>query len=111
LPTRSCAGNQWAVAALAASVVAFYASARSLQIGPALEVIAFTSVAVNLIAISGGILVFHDSIGTGTPQIVGRMLFFCFVIAGAALMPAPTCTQAGGADSTPVPPSPVRSLA
>jgi drug/metabolite transporter (DMT)-like permease len=103
--------NPWALAAVAASVVAFYASARSLQIGPALEVIAFTSVAANLIAISGGILVFHDSIGTGATQIVGRMLAFCFVIAGAGLMPAPTRTQTAIADPTPVPANPVRSLA
>ena len=61
-------------AALAASVVAFYTSARSLQLGPPLEVIAFTSVAANLIAIGGGVLVFHDSIGKGALQITGRML-------------------------------------
>jgi hypothetical protein len=82
--------SPWALAALAASVVAFYASARSLQIGPALEVIAFTSVAANLIAISGGILVFHDSIGAGALQVVARTIAFCLVITGAALMPAPT---------------------
>jgi drug/metabolite transporter (DMT)-like permease len=81
--------NGWTGAALAASVVAFYASARSLQLGPPLEVIAFTSVAANLVAIGGGILVFHDSIGKGALQITGRMLAFCLVIAGAALMPAP----------------------
>jgi drug/metabolite transporter (DMT)-like permease len=93
--------SPWALAALAASVVAFYSSARSLQIGPALAVIAFTSVAANLIAISGGILVFHDSVGTGTVEIVGRMLAFCFVIAGAALMPAPTRMRIGRAGSVP----------
>lgn len=78
----------WTTAALAAAVVAFYASARSLQLGPAFEVIAFTSIAANLIAIGGGILIFHDSIGHGGLQITGRMIAFCFVIAGAALMPA-----------------------
>jgi drug/metabolite transporter (DMT)-like permease len=81
--------NGWIAAALAASVVAFYASARSLQLGPPLEVIAFTSIAANLIAIGGGILVFRDSIGTGGLQITGRMLAFGLVIAGAAVMPAP----------------------
>ena len=80
--------NGWIAAALAAAVVAFYASARSLQLGPAFEVIAFTSVAGNLIAISGGILIFHDSIGHGPVQITGRVIAFCLVIAGAALMPA-----------------------
>jgi drug/metabolite transporter (DMT)-like permease len=81
--------NGWVAAALAASVVAFYASARSLQIGPPLEVIAFTSIAANLIAIGGGIIVFHDSVGHGALQISGRMLAFALVIAGAAAMPAP----------------------
>ncbi len=102
--------SPWALAALAASVVAFYSSARSLQIGPALAVIAFTSVAANLIAISGGILVFHDSIGAGAPEIVGRMLAFCLVIAGVALMPAPTrahSTSPGAASAVPAPARPL----
>ena len=81
--------NGWTAAALGASTVAFYASARSLQLGPPLEVIAFTSIAANLIAIGGGILVFHDSVGTGALQITGRTLAFTLVIAGAAVMPAP----------------------
>jgi hypothetical protein len=38
-------------------VIAFYASARSLQIGPGVEVIALTSVAANLVAIVGGVLI------------------------------------------------------
>jgi drug/metabolite transporter (DMT)-like permease len=82
--------NPWLGAALLAMVVAFYASARSLQLGPGLEVIALTSVAANVVAITGGILVFHDPIGRSPMQIVGRLLAFCLVIAGAALMPAPT---------------------
>jgi drug/metabolite transporter (DMT)-like permease len=81
--------SPWSVAALIASVVAFYASARSLQLGPGVEVIALTSVAANLIAIVGGILVFRESIGTGPLEITVRMLAFCLVIAGAALIPAP----------------------
>jgi drug/metabolite transporter (DMT)-like permease len=81
--------SPWSVAALIASVIAFYASARSLQLGPGVEVIALTSVAANLIAIVGGILVFRDPIGTGPLEIGGRMLAFGLVIVGAALMPAP----------------------
>jgi drug/metabolite transporter (DMT)-like permease len=81
--------SPWTFAALAASVVSFYASARGLQLGPGVEVIAFTSVAANLTAIVGGILVFRDPIGTGPVAITGRMLAFGLVIAGAALMPAP----------------------
>ena len=81
--------SPWTFAALAASVVAFYASARGLQLGPGVEVIALTSVAANLTAIVGGILVFRDPIGTGPVAITGRMIAFCLVIAGAALIPAP----------------------
>ncbi len=88
--------SPWSVAALIASVVAFYASARSLQLGPGVEVIALTSVAANLVAIVGGILVFRDPIGTGPVAISGRMIAFGLVIVGAALMPAPVrATRAG----------------
>ena len=81
--------SPWALTALIGGVVAFYASARSLQIGNGVEVIALTSVAANLAAIIGGILVFHDPIGAGALAITARFLAFCLVIAGAALMPAP----------------------
>ena len=88
--------SPWTAAALIASVVAFYASARGLQIGPGVEVIALTSVAANLTAIVGGILVFRDPVGSGALEITGRMLAFCLVIAGAALIPGPV-RAAGGA--------------
>ena len=97
--------SPWTVVALAASVIAFYASARGLQIGPGVDVIALTSVAANLTAIVGGILVFRDPIGTGALEITGRMLAFCLVVAGAALIPAPvrateTVAGEGGRPST-----------
>jgi drug/metabolite transporter (DMT)-like permease len=81
--------SPWTLTAMIAGVIAFYASARSLQIGDGVEVIALTSVAANLAAIIGGILVFHEPIGSGPVEIGARVLAFCLVIAGAALMPAP----------------------
>jgi drug/metabolite transporter (DMT)-like permease len=90
--------SPWTVAALAASVIAFYASARGLQLGPAVEVIALTSIAANLTAIVGGVLVFRDPIGTGPVAITGRLIAFCLVIAGAALMPAPLRAAGGRRD-------------
>ena len=45
--------------------------------------------AANLTAILGGILVFHEPIGSGAGAIIARFLAFCLVIGGAALMPAP----------------------
>lgn len=81
--------SPWTLTAVIAAVVSFYASARSLQLGQAVEVIALTSVAANLAAIIGGILIFHEPVGSGALAITGRMLAFCLVIAGAAMMPAP----------------------
>jgi drug/metabolite transporter (DMT)-like permease len=82
--------SPWTAAAVAASVVAFYASARGLQVGPGVEVIVLTSVAANVTAILGGILVFEESVGTGAVAVIGRTAAFCLVIAGGALMPGPT---------------------
>ncbi len=80
--------SPWSATALLAGAIAFYASARSLQLGPAVAVIALTSVAANLIAIIGGILVFDEPIGSGALEVTGRVLAFCCVIVGAALMPS-----------------------
>jgi drug/metabolite transporter (DMT)-like permease len=82
--------SPWTLTAVISFVISFYASARSLQLGAAVEVIAITSVAANLAAILGGILVFGEPIGSGPVGITARLLAFCLVIAGAALMPAPT---------------------
>lgn len=79
--------NPWTLSALIAMVIALYASARSLQLGPAIAVITFTSLTANLIALLGGILVFHDPIGHTPPQITARLAAFGLVILGAALLP------------------------
>jgi drug/metabolite transporter (DMT)-like permease len=79
--------SPWTLTALIAGAISFYASARSLQLGPAVEVIALTSVAANLAAIIGGVLVFDEPIGSGQLEIGARFIAFCLVIAGAALMP------------------------
>ncbi len=81
--------SPWTLTALVSFVISFYASARSLQLGLAIEVIAITSVAANLAAILGGILVFGEPIGSGALGIIARLLAFCLVIAGGALVPAP----------------------
>ena len=81
--------SPWTLTALISFVISFYASARSLQLGLAIEVIAITSVAANLAAILGGILVFGEPVGSGPVGITARVLAFCLVIAGAGFMPAP----------------------
>jgi hypothetical protein len=85
--------SEWTLTALAASALAFYTSACGLQLGPGVALTAYTFVAANLAAIMGGILVFRDPIGIGALAIVGRVIAFALVIAGAATMPPPL--QAG----------------
>jgi len=75
---------------VACGVVAFFVSARSLQIGDGVAVIAVTSIASNASAMPAGVLVFSDSLGPNTLTIVGRIVSFVVVIVAAALIPAPT---------------------
>jgi drug/metabolite transporter (DMT)-like permease len=93
--------NPWTLSALVAMILAFYASARSLQLGPAIAVITFTSVTGNIVALLGGIVVFHDPIGHTPAQITARIGAFCLVILGAALLP--------GRQRTGIPPGPDRT--
>ena len=76
--------------AIAGGVVAFFASARSLQLGPAVAVIAVTSIAGNASAIPAGIIVFGDPLGDDAIRVAIRSLAFVLVVAAAALIPAPT---------------------
>ncbi len=75
--------------AILGGIAAFFASARSLQIGPAVPVIAVTSIAGNASAIPAGIIVFGDPVGHDTLVVAVRMVAFLLVIAAAALIPAP----------------------
>ncbi len=52
--------SPWLLVAAIASVVAFYASAKGLQDGDAVPVIALTGTAANIAGIAGGIIVFGD---------------------------------------------------
>jgi drug/metabolite transporter (DMT)-like permease len=73
-----------------AGVVAFFASARSLQIGPAVSVIALTSIAGNAATIPAGIVVFGDPLGADPLSIAVRTTAFLFVVVAGGLIPAPT---------------------
>ena len=81
--------SPWLVTCVLASVIAFYASARGLQVGEAVPVITLTSAAANVSAISGGILVFGDPMPTDPLGIVIQSFAFVLVIVAAALTPAP----------------------
>jgi hypothetical protein len=81
--------SPWLAVALLASVVAFYASARGLQDGDAVPVIAVTGTAANIAGVAGGILVFGDPMPGSAVGIVFQSLAFVLVLVAAALMPAP----------------------
>jgi drug/metabolite transporter (DMT)-like permease len=79
----------WVPLLLFAFVGAFFASARSLQIGDAVPVIAITSAVSNVTAILGGIVVFSDPLGDGPLMVSLRIAAFGLVVIAAALIPAP----------------------
>jgi hypothetical protein len=81
--------SPWLVVAVLASIVAFYASARGLQDGDAVPVIAVTGTAANIAGIAGGIVVFGDPMAASPVGVVLQSLAFVLVIVACALMPAP----------------------
>ena len=93
--------SPWLLTCIAASVIAFYASARGLQKGEAVPVITLTSAAANVTAISGGILVFGDPMPNDPVGIVLQSFAFVLVIVAAALTPAPLRAHAPRASARP----------
>jgi multidrug transporter EmrE-like cation transporter len=81
--------SPWSVVIVTAAVFSFYASARSLQIGDGVAVIAVTSVAANLSTILAGLAVFGDRLGNDALVIGVRIAAFAMILIGAALIPAP----------------------
>ena len=72
-----------------ASLAGLVVSARSLQVGKAVPVIAITSVAANTLTISAGPIVFEEPLPEDPLGVALRMAAFLLVIGAAALTPAP----------------------
>ena len=72
-----------------ASAIGLVLSARSLQLGKAVPVIAVTSVAANALTIAAGPLVFTEPFPDDPLGAILRVSAFALVIAAAALTPAP----------------------
>jgi hypothetical protein len=87
----------WLLVSLAASVGAFYASAKGLQDGEAVPVIAVTSTAANVAGIVGGIIVFGDPLAGNPLSLAVQVMAFVLVLLAAWLMPAPVRAVAGAA--------------
>jgi hypothetical protein len=91
-----------ALVILLASLLGLLISARSLQLGEAVPVIALTSAAANLTTIAAGPIVFGEPLPAGELELVLRVLAFALVIVAAALTPPPL---------RPVAPTPTRDNA
>jgi drug/metabolite transporter (DMT)-like permease len=89
--------SPWTVVTVVAGVLGFFALARGLQLGAAIQVIAISSIAANVAAILGGVLIFGDPVGSDPLGIVARSAAFAAVIAAAALLPAPRVPQQAAA--------------
>jgi drug/metabolite transporter (DMT)-like permease len=81
--------SPWLFVAVAASAAAFYASARSLQDGEAVSVIAITGTAANIAGIAGGIIVFGDPMPGTAVGVAVQAVAFVLVVVASALTPAP----------------------
>lgn len=81
--------SPWLVVAVLASVVAFYASARGLQEGLPVPVIAITGTAANVVGFTGGYVVFGDPLPSSGMGIAAQLLAFAMVCIAVVLAPAP----------------------
>ncbi|HEY2141139.1 MAG TPA: hypothetical protein VGG98_03655 [Solirubrobacteraceae bacterium] len=90
--------SPWLLVAVMASIVAFYASARGLQDGEAVPVIAVTGTAANIAGIAGGIIVFGDPMAGSPVGVALQAAAFVLVVVASALMPAPV--RAAGVAAT-----------
>jgi multidrug transporter EmrE-like cation transporter len=81
--------SPWSAVIVIAAVGSFFASARSLQVGDGVAVIAVTSVAANMSSIVAGMVVFGDPLGDDFLVVAARLTAFMLVLVAAALMPAP----------------------
>jgi drug/metabolite transporter (DMT)-like permease len=91
------AGSPWLFVAILASIIAFYASARGLQQGEAVPVIAATSTAANVSCILGGIIVFGDPMPKDTLGVIVQAAAFLMVVVAALLVPPPVRAAAANA--------------
>ncbi len=79
----------WTWLGILCAVGAFFASARSFQIGEGIGVIAASTAAANLLGIISGILVFGEPLGNNPLTVGGRLLAFTLVVVALTLVPAP----------------------
>jgi len=86
--------HPFAFVILILSLVGLLVSARSLQLGPVVPVIAFTSTTANVLTIAAGPVVFGEPLPDEPLGLALRLAAFALVICAAALTPPPMRTPA-----------------
>lgn len=89
--------SPWLAVAIAAGGVAQYLSARSLQTGDAVSVGAVTGLAVNLVNITGGIVIFDDPLAHGAAGTLIEVGAFLLLVTAALMTPIRSSTRARSA--------------
>src|SRR5215218_2207872 len=79
--------SPWTAMAIVGGIGGFLALARGLQLGEPVAVIVAFSASATLAAITGGIVVFGDPLGSDALDVIARSTAFVAVIAAAALLP------------------------
>jgi hypothetical protein len=92
-----------ALVILVASLLGLLVSARSLQLGEAVPVIALTSAAANLTTIAAGPIVFGEPLPAGHAELALRLFAFALVIVAAALTPPPVGRKGPAGDALSAP--------
>jgi multidrug transporter EmrE-like cation transporter len=81
--------HPFAYVILVLSLIGLLVSARSLQIGPAVPVIALTSATANVLTIAAGPFVFQEPLPEDPLALLVRLAAFALVITAAAMTPPP----------------------
>jgi drug/metabolite transporter (DMT)-like permease len=93
--------SPWLLAALAASIGAFFCFQRGLQTGKAMPVIALMTAGTNVVSIIGGLTVFGDPLGHRPVRIVVHVAAFVLVVLAAWLLAPAQAAVAAGSESEP----------
>jgi drug/metabolite transporter (DMT)-like permease len=91
----------WLIPCVLASVMGFFASARSLQDEDAVAVISLTTVGSTVATLVGGAVVFRDPMASEPLVLALELLGFVCVCVAAALIPAPVRAVERVADDEP----------
>ena len=81
--------HPFALVILLLSLVGLLISARSLQLGPVVSVIALTSATANALTIAAGPVLFREPLPDNTGALLIRLAAFALVVTAASLTPPP----------------------